>query len=276
VCDSGWAQPVVLASAAMGTPGKLSGTSITAGHFSGWRFEIDTPMAVERVGGHIAANLFLEGDIFAALIALDSIASFPHGSPFTSEEVIATTTFRPPVPSDQVLVPLNANLAPGSYALVFGSNLFGATGEGMLPLLDDQLDIPPTTISSYIFWSIPRQGAPPEWRTNLAQRMRFVVEGQVLRIPGDYNLDGAVDQDDYEVWRTDFGSMDILDADGNDNNIVDAADFKVWRDHLGTSVMSPPGVLGVPEPAAAVLVIVAAVVCLAGIRPSMVQNMMTR
>jgi hypothetical protein len=81
-------------------------------------------------------------------------------------------------------------------------------------------------------------------------------------LPGDYDLDGDVDQADYIVWRASFGNPESVpgnNADGNANGIVDAADYVLWRDNLGTSLFTPLGTgsgsaLGlsgtaVPEPA---------------------------
>ncbi len=53
-------------------------------------------------------------------------------------------------------------------------------------------------------------------------------------IPGDYDLDGDVDQDDYQAWRNAFGTSGPgLPADGNVDGSVDAADYSVWRDNYG-------------------------------------------
>ena len=66
-------------------------------------------------------------------------------------------------------------------------------------------------------------------------------------IPGDYDRNGIVEQNDYDVWESNFNSTIALNADGNGNGIVDAADFTVWRDNLGrTSVLT--GVAGTPLP----------------------------
>ena len=48
-------------------------------------------------------------------------------------------------------------------------------------------------------------------------------------LAGDYNHDGVVDPDDYDVWKNNFGSTANLDADGNNNGVVDAADYTVWQ-----------------------------------------------
>ena len=52
-------------------------------------------------------------------------------------------------------------------------------------------------------------------------------------IPGDYDFDGDVDQDDHGVWRANFGAVASgsgrLAGDGNGDGLVNAADFVVWR-----------------------------------------------
>lgn len=50
---------------------------------------------------------------------------------------------------------------------------------------------------------------------------------------GDYNADGTVDANDYDVWRESFGSVENLAADGNNDGVVDAADYTVYRDNIG-------------------------------------------
>ena len=45
----------------------------------------------------------------------------------------------------------------------------------------------------------------------------------------DYDIDGDVDNNDYEVWRANLGSNLLLAADGNKNAVVDAGDYVLWR-----------------------------------------------
>jgi len=52
----------------------------------------------------------------------------------------------------------------------------------------------------------------------------------VPQLDGDYDLNGLVDEADFSLWQSSFGSTEDLSADGNGNNIVDVADFAVWRD----------------------------------------------
>jgi hypothetical protein len=68
-------------------------------------------------------------------------------------------------------------------------------------------------------------------------------------LPGDYDGDGDVDNDDYDEWGSSFGASVASGtaADGNGNGIVDAADYTVWRDNLGQTLGSS-SLASVPEP----------------------------
>jgi hypothetical protein len=67
--------------------------------------------------------------------------------------------------------------------------------------------------------------------------------------PGDFNADGNVDELDYTLWKSKFGSTTHLAADGNMNGVIDAGDYSVWRDNLSGGAGGQA--LGVPEPAVA-------------------------
>ncbi|QDU58060.1 hypothetical protein [Aeoliella mucimassa] len=79
-------------------------------------------------------------------------------------------------------------------------------------------------------------------------------------IAGDFNADGNVDIADYEVWKTQYGLSGPLDADGNGDRQVDLGDYTLWRDNLGASTPVAPTLTAVPEPATALLGLVAMVV----------------
>lgn len=244
-CD---AQAVVIASATLGATGQIGGTSVTATQFVGWRFAVAEPLVIERVGGHLFGDVGA-GGVFAAVVSLPAIDAFPAGDPFTAEEVVATTVFEPPVPSADVRTPLNAVVGPGAYALVFGTGLFGATGEAALPRPAGQADIPPSNISSFIFYGFTAgPGSPKAWRTNLASHMRFVIEGRAP-IAADFDDDGDVDAVDLSLWQGGYGATAgaaRIDGDANANGAVDATDFLAWQQGLGTTV-SEAAVHAVPE-----------------------------
>ena len=54
-------------------------------------------------------------------------------------------------------------------------------------------------------------------------------------LDGDYNGDGTVGPDDYNLWTSTFGSDTILAADGNGDGTVNAADYTIWRDAFGST-----------------------------------------
>ena len=269
VGEASWAQPVVLESAPLGTTGRIGGTSITSNQHVGWRFQTTQTLSVERVGGHLLSIPSIPGDIFAALISLPSIDSFPQGSPFTTEEVVATTTFRPNFPSDEILTPLSALLPPGDYALVFGTNDFGATGEGAIHNGPDQPDIPPTDISSYIFWGIPGPGQSPVWRTNLASNMRFIIEGQIVPDPivGDLDGDGFVGLDDLDIilgdWNENVPPGDVrADVSGPlavPDGFIGLDDLDVV---LGNWLAGTPPESSVPEPTGTAILLISSLALL--------------
>ena len=59
---------------------------------------------------------------------------------------------------------------------------------------------------------------------------------------GDYDGSGYVDDSDYDVWKSTYGSTTDFRADGNYDGVVDTADYSVWRDHLGDG--TPPSGTG--------------------------------
>jgi glucose/arabinose dehydrogenase len=91
------------------------------------------------------------------------------------------------------------------------------------------------------------------------------INGKIFRfntdalLPGDYDANGVVDDDDYEVFAATYGSTTDLAADGNGSGAVRAADYTIWRDNLGASVTNTESPSAVPEPVA---IIAAALGCL--------------
>lgn len=77
-------------------------------------------------------------------------------------------------------------------------------------------------------------------------------------VPGDYNQNGTVGQEDYTLWKNTFNSNVTAGtgADGNSNGKVDAADYAFWRDRFGGA---GSGALAaqVPEPATVTLGVLA-------------------
>jgi uncharacterized lipoprotein YddW (UPF0748 family) len=86
-------------------------------------------------------------------------------------------------------------------------------------------------------------------------------------VPGDFDRDGDIDLDDYNVLSK--GSGDTVHpgsgADGNNDGIVDAGDYIVWMKHYSALLAGSGNGAGnskensVPEPHVALLVVVAAI-----------------
>jgi hypothetical protein len=85
------------------------------------------------------------------------------------------------------------------------------------------------------------QGNYEDHIANAAEIIRLVAkDGTIIAqsdapLAGDYDASGAVDQNDYAVWRSTYGSRDSLAADGNGKGEVDTADFIIWRKALSAA-----------------------------------------
>lgn len=77
---------------------------------------------------------------------------------------------------------------------------------------------------------------------------------------GDYNHNGTVDAADYVVWRDSLGQSGMgLAADGDDSEMIDAADYEIWKQHFGESASGGGSAAPVPEPTAAVALVLGVV-----------------
>jgi hypothetical protein len=90
------------------------------------------------------------------------------------------------------------------------------------------------------------------------------VEVNAVPLPGDFNSDGRVNTDDYDIWKEAFGDAteQFAGADGNGDGHINAADYSVWRDNLDTMEGAASRAPGVPEPTALALVVLTSVALL--------------
>lgn len=56
-------------------------------------------------------------------------------------------------------------------------------------------------------------------------------------VTGDFNADGVVDSNDYNVWLATFGALVFpgSSADGNGDGVIDAGDYTEWRDNYSAT-----------------------------------------
>lgn len=59
--------------------------------------------------------------------------------------------------------------------------------------------------------------------------------------PGDFNLDGVVDQSDFIVWQKQKGTavVPFSGADANGDGVVNQTDFDIWKNHFGQTYPGP-------------------------------------
>jgi hypothetical protein len=85
----------------------------------------------------------------------------------------------------------------------------------------------------------------------------YIVEFSVL--PGDFDIDSDVDGNDFLTWQRHLGgpgNHSQGDADG-DGNVTDA-DLGIWKQQFGPAAVAPSA--AVPEPASALLALMAAAI----------------
>jgi hypothetical protein len=93
------------------------------------------------------------------------------------------------------------------------------------------------------------------WQLNPGGATLFL--NVAIELPGDYNLDGAVNAADYVVWRNSVddevhrGTL----ADGDADGVIGAGDYDVWVENFGSVLQNGNGA-AVPEPAAVALCVV--------------------
>jgi hypothetical protein len=159
------------------------------GQFIGVRFHTVEWIAVDHIGGNLFAPEGSLGDrsLFGAIVSLSGPAALPSGDP-TSFVPLAHVTFVPTVESGDIRIPLSATLAPGDYALIFGSGLFGASGYGIMP--NNNSDNP--GVSYFTGFPYPG-GSGGYWQQNAGiSDVRFVVMAIVVPEPSVISLLGSV------------------------------------------------------------------------------------
>ena len=137
-----------------------------------------------------------------------------------------------------------ADLTEFESILVSDNALFSPaadlTGDGLV-MLDDLFALGP---------ALELGGA------DMATLDAYDVLAATYLLPGDYDLNGIVDQSDYDTWSQQFGAAGFASADGNGDGVVNAADYTVWRDNLGAGSASGTEVF-VPEPSSVILCLMA-------------------
>lgn len=167
---------IICESAVLG-PQSDTGALIDAVQFVGTRFHLANPTEVQQIGG----AFYSSGTIFGGIFPLSRPTAFPSGNPIDEAPVALTVFVAQYSPFDwDIRTPLDVTLAPGDYALVFGSGLYGATGFGVASA--DNIDVPG---SSCLWWDgyYAPSAAWLNWDPGFNGPVRFVVEGVAVPEP---------------------------------------------------------------------------------------------
>ncbi|MBN2498136.1 MAG: thrombospondin type 3 repeat-containing protein [Deltaproteobacteria bacterium] len=174
---------VVYESATLGPTGQGGGYSVDSSQLLGVRFQTSHDWLITDVGGHLIAY---GGPLFVAIVPLADMGSLPATTDLS--DAIWATTFTGPNPSDEISIPAGILLPPGTWGIVFGSGLFGATGNGAMPSNNTDIGSP-----AYFYRN------SSNWVNGGISRTRFFING----------LNYA--DDDGDGWRVALGDCD----DGN-------------------------------------------------------------
>jgi hypothetical protein len=108
-----------------------SGVGIYNDQFVGAKFELASSVTTTAIGGHFGTTTPIgNNQFFGAIVALSGPNDFPDSADLSTPDVLGTALLTFPNLSAEISAPLSVSLTQGHYALVFGSGLFGATGNG--------------------------------------------------------------------------------------------------------------------------------------------------
>lgn len=173
---------IIHESADLGPSGTGGGVTISLNQFVGTSFSIAEAVRVTTIGGDMGTSP--GGVIFGAIVPVPSAGAVPSVAPLEIESIaLAHTVFSAAAGHPTTMdfrTPLAVDLAPGNYALIFGSGLFGANGQGFL----GTNNIPfPDSVAFTTDNAPPPPGFPlGRWNSGFfGTNLRLVVEGKVLR-----------------------------------------------------------------------------------------------
>lgn len=155
-----------------------------------------------------------------------------------------------PVPGaqfDRLVVAGDLNL-DGSLSVGFSGGFIPTAGQSF-DLLDWE-----SLGGAFSTLSLPALSGGLNWNTSQLYSTG-VLSIAAAGLPGDYNEDGLVDAADYTVWRDGLGSAIALPND--DTPGVAADDYTRWVTNYGAATPSNSHSQSIPEPAAALLALLA-------------------
>jgi fibronectin-binding autotransporter adhesin len=130
---------------------------------------------------------------------------------------------------------------------------------GFNPALGATFDILSTAFGVSGTFSLVDYDNLPAGKTFRVDYLPSTVRLTVVNKPifsADFDDDGDVDASDLGIWKTNFNLNQLGDADGDNDS--DGNDFLLWQRQLGSKPTAVAASTAVPEPGAAILLVVAA------------------
>ena len=204
-------------------------------------------LGINQVNTYAISQSLLGGSFISVTMAWDrsvTLIDTNSNDAYDAGEAFEPYTSFPPLPhADDVINDLDLYLVPAGMTI------------------DDAIATSLSVDSTieHLFFRIPTTGQYELW---VEQFDADVPGGQDYAIAwwaatqastGDYSGNGTVGQEDYAIWRGDFGSTNNLAADGNGNGVIDGGDYVVWRNNLSSGAGSGSAI---PEPTAGMLLLV--------------------
>ncbi|MDN3275906.1 PEP-CTERM sorting domain-containing protein [Frankia sp. RB7] len=152
----------------------LGDYSIYDGRYIGASFTVTQQTMINSIGAQFGAYSY--GTIFGAIVPLASSTSLPAGSPTDLASIaLGHTILSMPSQIQDVSGSLSLTLAPGTYGIVFGSGLFGATGTAGIGQNND--DVASADFFQYL------AAASSDWLAADGEGVRLFVDGTVSAVP---------------------------------------------------------------------------------------------
>lgn len=152
----------------------LGDYSIYDGRYLGASFSVTQQTTITSIGAQFGAYSY--GTIFGAIVPLASLTSLPAGSPTDLASIaLGHTILSMPSQIQDVSGSLSLTLAPGTYGIVFGSGLFGATGTAGIGQSND--DVGSADFFQYL------AAASSDWSAADGEGVRLFVDGTVSAVP---------------------------------------------------------------------------------------------
>ncbi|WP_419184669.1 S8 family serine peptidase [Botrimarina mediterranea] len=208
----------------------------------GWDF--GTASSTGPTNKYLLNQVLPENSFISITVAWDRLVELDVDGGTTGEydpgDTFATYADGAPGPyDDSILNDLNVYLLPKGSFNVNQAEAFSLGAEGNL---------------EHIFFQIPATGEYEIWVVqgddDVGATQDYAIAwwayGTGPLLTADFSGDGVIDEDDYNLWASSYGSSvtPFTGADANGDGLVNAADYTVWRDAYSAASATA----AVPEP----------------------------